>query len=94
MTEIILKCQKHGLDCDSSLMCPKCHEVGEKDLCAICEEHRATVNFSEGGVLAYTHGFYERMCQCCYVKKIETELVNITNNLQKQRDILAEKGCL
>lgn len=57
-------------------------------------EHEATLCFSTEPIFSITHGFNQNnMCQCCYVKKIETELEKIKKNLIKQKNILKEKGC-
>ena len=73
--------------------CPTCQGVREQDLCVECEHHEASVNFTNS-TMDYVHGMYERICQCCYVGRIEKILADVTANLAAQKEILDAKPCV
>ena len=94
MKTIKLTCSKHKdeeLD-DFTMMCKRCRELRDYGLCLDCEQHKGTVDFCSS-VLEWTHGFAIKICQCCYVKRIETELAKCKKNLNLQKQFLLEKGC-
>lgn len=55
-------------------------------------EHEATIDFSDS-LASYMHGWVEKICLCCYVKRIEQEHKAITGNLAKYREELEKIGC-
>lgn len=59
--------------------CPTCKDIATKDLCRECERHPASIDFCEG-TIAYIHGFYTRICRCCYLKEIEKTLKTAMRN--------------
>ena len=94
-------CSRHGeygerypnqLYCPVYVSCPKCDEVREKGLCTECEKHIGTVDYSEG-TMDWIHVFISKLCQCCYVNKVEAAFNMIGTNLEKQKAILAENPC-
>jgi hypothetical protein len=73
--------------------CPKCKEIHKKDLCTECEQHSASVDFSEG-VIASIHGMIERICKCCYLKRVKEGLQSATETATKLEAELAEVPCV
>jgi hypothetical protein len=72
--------------------CPTCRGIQEQDLCRECEKHKATVQFSNSA-MDYVHGMVERICQCCYVNRIEKIHADVTANLAAQKEILNNNPC-
>jgi len=92
-------CSKHGsYDADFTIntesytirLCPKCTELTEKDICVECEKHKATMNYSDSGI-EWAHFGPERICHCCYLKRVEEAYNNVKQNYER---LLAEnKTC-
>ena len=61
--------------------------------CADCNKHKATITFTEGGVLSLSHGMYSLICLCCYVKRIEKGYNDAGKNLKEFRKKLTKDGC-
>jgi hypothetical protein len=56
--------------------------------CQKCNKHEATINWvGEGGILDYTHGMYERWCECCALK----ENIKHAKKMAKRLSILERK---
>lgn len=72
--------------------CPTCEAIRKNDICRECEKHPATIDFAES-VLAWTHGFTERICKCCHVARIEKHLATVTENLALAKTELAAHPC-
>lgn len=88
-------CFTHKLDYESTdefIACPKCKEVRQKDLCASCEVHKASVDFAESTMEAL-RGWKKRICKCCYFKIVEEAVKNTTANYEKLKKELSETQC-
>lgn len=73
--------------------CPKCKDVQEKGLCVECEQHLASIDFSEG-VIASIHGMVERICKCCYLKRVKDGLESAQETAEKLEAELAATPCV
>lgn len=73
--------------------CPSCKEVREKNLCVECGKHPASVMFSNG-VMDHLHGMDEKLCRCCYFKKVETAYFGTKENYEKLKSELEKEACL
>lgn len=59
--------------------------------CEDCKEREGIVEFCES-ITDYTHGFKKNICRQCYIKRIETKLKDINQNLKEQKKLLAEEN--
>lgn len=89
MTVNEIWCPKHGNYLINELQdaCPECTAVREQGLCVECEKHPGTINYSEG-VLEWSHFGAQKLCNCCYFKKVEEAYHNVKENYEK---LIAEK---
>jgi hypothetical protein len=95
-------CTKHGPFADITqdgngidmpfVRCPVCDDIRSNDLCRECEKHSATINFSSS-TMDYIHGGVERICRCCYVKRVEKHFAEVTATLAKAKNNLIEHPC-
>lgn len=60
--------------------------------CSNCQKHEATLNWIENGsVLDYTHGFFERWCECCVLKaqiKYAEKTIKSLKELKKKLKVI------
>jgi hypothetical protein len=74
------------------LECPHCVQVIEKNLCRDCEQHPATLKFSNSA-MDMIHGMVTPICRCCYVKRIEKALTDTQASLIAAREDLRKNPC-
>lgn len=89
-----MEADEHGIQSNISFPeCPVCQVIREKDLCRECEQHPATINFSDSA-MSYVHGFFERICRCCHVARMEKHFAEVTTNLSKAKEDLLAHPCV
>ena len=56
------------------------------DKCVYCKEREGILDYCEG-MLAYSHGFVEKICRQCLIKKSEKTIENCKKQIKEQKGL-------
>jgi len=57
--------------------------------CTNCKKREGVVEYCEG-MLAYSHGFVEKLCRQCLIKRLEKNIESCKKQIKKQKELLNE----